>query len=64
MTLKICPKCKQVNTTKTAQYQGRDNVALHFRCSLLDSNEVCDGNFILRAKNWKQIITKMHKEPI
>lgn len=57
MTLKVCPNCGRVKTTKNsvfkgAQKWGYDKIALHF----LDPQ--CQGNFTLRRKNWKEIMSK------
>jgi hypothetical protein len=50
MTLKKCPCCKKIVTSKTAEKKGRDELALYFNC------KNCQSTFILRAKNWEKRI--------
>lgn len=50
MTLKKCPCCKAVQTTKNVIKIGQDEIALYFNCA------TCDSTFLVRRKNWKQIL--------
>lgn len=50
MTLKACPGCNTIQTTKTVEKKGRDLIALYFNC------KGCKSTFILRSKSWQNLI--------
>lgn len=52
MTLKPCTSCKTPQTTKTVIKIGRDSIGLYLNCAK------CDSTFIIRKKNWKEILKK------
>lgn len=46
MTLKNCPCCRKLQTTKTAKFRGREMGMLWFDC------RSCLSTFVLKARNW------------
>lgn len=58
MTLHKCAKCQNMATTKTVKPKGRNEMGLWFNCTRIVDGKVCDGTFILRVKNWRQILKK------
>lgn len=56
MTLKTCPCCKIVVTSKTAEKKGRDEFAIYFNC------RACESTFIFISKNWQSVLKAQNKQ--
>ncbi len=56
MTLKQCPGCKKIVTSKNVEKKGRDAVALYFNCNF------CHSTFILRSKRWAEFVELVQGE--
>jgi transposase-like protein len=52
MTLKNCPGCKVLQTTKNAKKDGRNVFGLYFTC------KSCQSSFLIRVKDWKKFLLK------
>lgn len=59
MTIKVCPSCKSLITSKNCVKKGRNEMGLHFNCTaILADGKKCDSTVLLRVKNWKELILK------